>query len=175
MSDPRWRLFVALDLPEAVRDRLAAAGEAADPAVWRPVARQSLHVTLAFLGPRPPRDVELIAPIVAAERDAPELALAGVLLLPPRRGRVLTAALEDPTGALAAMQARVARGLQEAGVYTPESRPFRPHVTFARLRPRVPPQRSSPLRIEPLTFTAGPVTLYRSVLRPSGARYEALR
>ena len=94
------RLFVALDLPDDVRDALAALGAAADQAVWRPVAPEALHVTLAFLGSRPPEDVAAIAPIVAAEHAAPPLALGDVLLLPPRRARVLTVALDDPTGAL---------------------------------------------------------------------------
>ena len=53
--------------PTDVRDALAAVGAAADPAVWRPVAPEALHVTLAFLGSRPPEDVDAIAPIVAAE------------------------------------------------------------------------------------------------------------
>jgi 2'-5' RNA ligase len=168
------RLFVALDLPDDVRDLLAALGQAADHRVWRPVARDALHVTLAFLGSRPPGDVELIAPIVAAERDAPRLALAAVLLLPPRRARVLTVALDDATGALAALQARVSSALESAGVYTPEARPFRPHVTIARLRPRTRPPRDAPLHLDRREFSATAVTLYASRLHPGGARYDPL-
>ncbi|HEY6891529.1 MAG TPA: RNA 2',3'-cyclic phosphodiesterase, partial [Solirubrobacter sp.] len=168
------RLFVALDLPDAVRDALAAVGAAADPAVWRAVSRESLHVTLAFLGSRPPADVDTIAPIVAAEHAAPRLALGDILLLPPRHARVLTVTLADPTGALAALQERVASALVSAGVYTPESRPFRPHVTVARLRPRTRPPRTAELRLDPLEFSASAVVLYSSRLRPGGARYEPL-
>ena len=52
--------------------------------------------------------------------------MASILLLPPRRARVLTVALADATGALEAPAgARVRRGSQAAGVYTPERRPFR--------------------------------------------------
>ena len=57
------------------------------------------------------------------------LALGDVLLLPPRRARVLTVALDDRDRALAALQARGRAALAAAGVYTPEKRPFRPHVT----------------------------------------------
>jgi 2'-5' RNA ligase len=168
------RLFVALDLPDEVRDSLAALGAAADPDVWRPVAPEALHVTLAFLGSRPPGDVDRIAPIVAAEHAAPRLELGDVLLLPPRRARVLTVALDDPTGALRELQARISNALAAAGVYTPEARPFRPHVTVARLRPRVRPPRDAALHLDRLQFSASAVTLYVSRLRPSGARYEAL-
>jgi 2'-5' RNA ligase len=168
------RLFVALDLPDAVRDALAALGQAADPAVWRPVARDALHVTLACLGSRPPGDVDVIAPIVAAEHAAPPLALKDVLLLPPRRARVLTVALDDPDGALGELQGRIAGKLADAGVYTPETRPFRPHVTVARLRPRTRPPRTTELHVDAPAFSAQAVTLYVSRLHPSGARYEPL-
>jgi 2'-5' RNA ligase len=165
------RLFVALDLPEPVRDALAAAGRTADPDVWRPVVPESLHVTLAFLGARPEADVARITPVVAAETLAPPLALGAVLLLPPRRARVLTVEIEGPLGEL---QARVSAGLEAAGVYTPEKRPFRAHVTIARLRPRVRAPRDAALELEPIAFAGEAVTLYVSRLHPQGARYEAL-
>jgi 2'-5' RNA ligase len=168
------RLFVALDLPDDVRAALAAAGAAADPATWRAVAPQALHVTLAFLGSRPADDVAAIAPIVEAEHDAPRLALGAVALLPPRRARVLTVTLVDPSGSLAALQTRVADALTRAGVYTPEARPFRPHVTLARLRPRTRAPRTTELRLDPLEFSATAVTLYVSRLGSGGARYEAV-
>jgi 2'-5' RNA ligase len=167
------RLFVALDLPPAARDALAAVGAAADPAVWRAVTPQSLHVTLAFLGSRPPEEV---ATIVAAEGGgpAPELALGEILLLPPRRARVLAVALDDLEGTLGALQARVSDALAAAGVYTPEKRPFRAHVTVARLRPRTLPPRAAELTLDRQEFRGEAVTLYASRLHPSGARYEAI-
>lgn len=165
------RLFVALDLPDDVRDALAAAGRAADPDVWRPVRPEALHITLAFLGPRPPGDVDEIAPVVHAESAAPRLVLGDVLLLPPRRARVLTVEVHGP---LAELQARVSAGLEAAGVYTPEKRSFRAHVTIARLRPRVRPPREAPLDLAPIAFAGQAVTLYVSRLHPSGARYEPL-
>jgi 2'-5' RNA ligase len=170
------RLFVALDLPDDVRATLAGLGAAADQDVWRPVAAEALHLTLAFLGARPPGDVAAIEPVLAAEAGgpAPRLALAGALLLPPRRPRVLTVGLDDPEGTLAGLQARVSAGLAQAGVYTPETRPFRAHVTVARLRPRARAPGAPETTLEPAAFAAGPLTLYVSRLHPSGARYEPL-
>jgi 2'-5' RNA ligase len=170
-----WRLFVALALPDAVRAALAAYGEAADPSAWRPVAEASLHLTLAFLGPRPAADAQAIAPILQAEAHtrAPRLRLKGALLLPPRRARALTVALDDPDGTLAALQHRVAAALAEQGVYTPETRPFRAHITVARLRPRSESPRDAPPAPR-AAFTAAHLTLYRSLLHPKGARYEPL-
>ncbi|HWO46590.1 MAG TPA: 2'-5' RNA ligase family protein, partial [Solirubrobacterales bacterium] len=59
LKSPRVRLFVALDLPEEMRERIAAWGreELADPAL-RPVAPESLHITLAFLGHRPEEEID---------------------------------------------------------------------------------------------------------------------
>jgi 2'-5' RNA ligase len=154
------RLFIALDLPAELHAVLAALPLAPE---WRRVA--DFHVTLAFLGNRPETDVPLIAPVVEAERTAPPLALAGVSVY---GRRALAVDLDDPTGALAAMQARIASALD-----VDEGRPFRPHVTLARARPRTRPRRPD-LQLEPRTFHGRSVTLYASHLSPAGARYEVL-
>jgi RNA 2',3'-cyclic 3'-phosphodiesterase len=170
------RLFVALDLPDEVRAALAAVGAAADSDVWRALAADGLHVTLAFLGARPRADIEPIARVLAAEAGspAPRLALAGTLLLPPRRARVLAVSLADPDGTLAALQARVSAGLEAAGVYTPEKRPFRAHVTVARVRPRASDAGAREVALDPAPFTAPSLALYQSRIHPSGARYAKL-
>jgi RNA 2',3'-cyclic 3'-phosphodiesterase len=172
----RLRLFVALELPAAARAALVAFRDAAaEPAIWRPVAAEALHLTLAFLGRRPADDVAAIEPILrAAAGPAPRLALAGAVLLPPRRARVLCAALDDPDGTLAELQARVSDGLAAAGVYVPEKRPFRAHATVARLRPRERAPRTVSTTPEPLEFRGEALTLFVSRLHPHGARYEPL-
>jgi RNA 2',3'-cyclic 3'-phosphodiesterase len=190
------RLFVALELPEAATTALAAFRDAADPAIWRPVPDEAIHITLAFLGNRPDEDVRTVSAVLDAaaapspagsspaaapppagsppRRAAPRLALGSALLLPPRRPRVLCAAVADPTGALAALQAAVAAGLEAAGVFTPERRAFRAHATVARLRPDARAPRSIDAAPEPVAFAGGPLTLFQSRLHPHGARYEAL-
>ena len=175
MSDAErpLRLFVALDLPGPVRAALAAVGAAADRDDWRALAAESLHLTLAFLGSRPPSDVDAIARVLDAEAGgpAPRLSLTGALLLPPRRPRVLTVALADLDGTLAALQRRVSDGLEAAGVYTPEKRPFRAHITVARLRPNARSAAAPQLALGDAPFAARTLTLYRSQLHPKGARY----
>jgi RNA 2',3'-cyclic 3'-phosphodiesterase len=170
------RLFVALDLPPEARASLKAfRDEAADPAVWRPVPDEALHLTLAFLGHRPEEDVAPVRSVLeACVGAAPRLRLAGGLLLPPRRARVLCASVDDADGALAALQACVSDGLAAAGLYTPEKRPFRPHVTVARLRPRARAPREVGAAPAPLEFDGEALTLYLSRLHPAGARYERM-
>ena len=173
----RLRLFVALDLaPGAVAALAAFRDAAADPAVWRPLDAATFHVTLAFLGHRPEAEVEAVRAVLdgLAPREPAALALGDGLLLPPRRARVLTVALEDASGALGALQAEVSAGLEAAGVYTPEARPFRPHVTVARLRPGARAPRELDAAPERVAFRAGPVVLYRSHVGRGGATYEPL-
>jgi 2'-5' RNA ligase len=172
----RVRLFVALELPEIAAAALVAFRDAAtDPEIWRPLPRDSLHVTLAFMGPRDEAALPAAGEVLrAAAGPAPRLALAGSLLLPPRRARVLCAVVEDPDGTLAVLQAHVSDGLAAAGLYEPEARPFRAHVTVARLRPRARPPRAAPAEPEPVAFTGTALTLFASRLHPSGARYEPL-
>jgi 2'-5' RNA ligase len=170
------RLFVALELPQPARDALIAfRDEAADPDLWRPVAPDALHLTLAFLGRRPATDLVAIDDVLyASVGPAPRLALGTALLLPPRRARVLCASLEDLDGTLGALQSRVSDGLAVAGVYTPEKRPFRAHATVARLRPRARAPRAVEDAPEPLRFVGEALTLFVSRLHPSGARYEPI-
>jgi 2'-5' RNA ligase len=170
------RLFVALELPPAARSALVAFRDAAaDPVIWRPVADDALHLTLAFLGRRPAGDVAVIERVLReAAGPAPRLALAGAVLLPPRRARVLSAALDDPDRTLGELQARVSDGLAAAGVYVPEKRPFRAHATVARLRPRERAPRTVSAAPEPLEFRGEALTLFESRLHPHGARYEPL-
>ncbi len=167
------RLFVALDLPGAALRALEEFRDvAADPVVWRPLDASTFHVTLAFLGQREEADVaRCAAALSAVPVVAPPLALGRALLLT----RALTVGLADPTGALGRLQAAVGEALARAGVYEPEGRPFRPHVTIGRLRKGArPPRRSAAADPEPVAFTAGPVVLYRSLLGRGGATYEPL-
>jgi RNA 2',3'-cyclic 3'-phosphodiesterase len=173
------RLFVALEMPDAARAALSAFRDAAaDPAVWRPVADESLHLTLAFLGNRPDSDVATCEQVLSAavRGPAPSLRLTTALLLPPRGARVLCADVADDGGRLAGLQASVSAGLAGAAVYVPEKRPFHAHVTVARLQRGARPPRglSGVPDPEPLAFEGEYVTLFRSQLHRSGSRYEPL-
>jgi RNA 2',3'-cyclic 3'-phosphodiesterase len=172
------RLFVALELPGPVRARLAAFGHAAADADdgLRAVGDQALHATLAFLGHR---DVADLGPAAEAVRGvgtaAPTLALGDPLWLAPRRPHVLTVALDDVDGTLAALRATVVDRLAAALEWEAESRPFRPHVTVARVRREWRPRVADLPAAPQATFTAGAVVLFCSHLGGRGpARYEAL-
>jgi 2'-5' RNA ligase len=171
------RLFVALELPVAVRAQLAEFGRAAaerDDAL-RPVAEEAMHLTLAFLGHRPEEEVDAArAAVCAVQGVAPALALAEPLWLAPRRPHVLTVGLEDGDGTLAALWAEVVDQLSGALAWEPEGRPFRPHVTVARVRRGARPRTRDLPQPPQARFAGEAVVLYRSHLGGGPARYEAL-
>jgi len=183
-KSPRARLFVALDLPEEIREGLVAWGEEAlvDPAL-RPVAPESLHITLAFLGQRPEEEIEAIAAaVVESAAPAPWVELRDPEQRPPR-GRARLYALPAISPGAEALQVGLEQKLVEGGFYEPEKRPFWPHVTVARVRPEARGSRRPAVVSEP----PGPIpealaepritvrmALYRSVLQSSGAHYVSL-
>jgi 2'-5' RNA ligase len=181
---PHLRLFVALDLPERVCEEIAAWGgrELADPAL-RPVAAESLHVTLAFLGPRDEAEVDEIAAVVRESvAPAPRLVLADPAPR-PLRGRAKVFALPVRSGGAERLQAGLVGRLSAAGLFKPEQRRFWPHVTVARVRvegrgsrrprevARAPGSLPASLA-DP--FLGVRMTFYRSELQPRGARYVPL-
>lgn len=184
LKSPRARLFIALDLPDSVRTGLVAWEREAlnDPAL-RPVGAESLHITLAFLGYRPERDIETLSSMVRATTGAaPSIELGDPVPLPPK-GRPRLFALPAKSPGAVSLQAELQESLVEERVYKPEKRPFWPHVTVARVRrekrgsarpapvSRVPDALPKPLRE---AFDGVRVTLYRSELQPQGARYTPL-
>jgi RNA 2',3'-cyclic 3'-phosphodiesterase len=184
LKSPRVRLFVALDLPEELREGIVTwGGDAlADPAL-RPVAPESLHITLAFLGYRPEKEVERIAEVVReSAAPAPWVELRDPEPRPPR-GRARLYALPAISPGTEGLQAGLGQELSEAGFYEPEKRPFWPHVTVARVRPeargsRRPAVVSKPPGAIPKELSepclAVRLVLYRSELKPTGARYVPL-
>jgi 2'-5' RNA ligase len=178
VSDERARLFVALELPEPIRrelaDWLASAVRGLDG--LRLVHEQDLHVTMCFLGWQAVGEIDSIASACAVLLGEPaaRLQVGGAIWLPRRRPRVLAVELEDLDGALAAAHSMLSDALEAGGWYRPEARPFFAHVTVARVRGRArvrAVELDAPLG---LTLTGSRVTLFRSRLSPSGARYEAL-
>jgi len=184
LKSPRARLFVALDLPEEIRDGIVAWGrqELIDPAL-RVVAPESLHITLAFLGYMPEKEIGPLGEIVEDLRTAaPQIRLGDPIARPSlRRARVFALPVESPT--VLELQAELEEKLVAKRLYKPENRPFWPHVTVARVKPEGKGSKR-PRRIEEppgalpqdllQAAVCRRVTLYRSELKPSGAEYLPL-
>lgn len=184
LKSPRVRLFVALDLPEGVREGISAWGRRAlaDPAL-RPVGRESLHITLAFLGWTAEKEAPRLREIVEASRaPAPSIQL-GDPLPRPERGRPRLFALPAESPGMIALQRTLEKKLIAARLFEPGKRPFWPHVTVARVR-REERGSKRPARVTRLPsglpkgllqpFDAVRIVLYRSQIQPQGAHYTPL-
>ena len=173
----RARLFVALELPAEVRERLAAWARSGRHAGGgaRVLANESQHLTLCFLGSRPADEIDDIsAAVLACAAPAGALSIGAPLWLPPRHPRLLAVEIHDEDSELAPLQAACAAALRETIDWEPERRAFRPHVTVARLRADAAPRDRTLPPTPSIDFAAAALVLYRSWLHPDGAQYEPL-
>lgn len=177
------RCFVAIDLPDDVRASVASAQQrlrdAAPNADARWTTPASMHLTLKFLGEVVDVDAVRAALAQVASRHRPvALAAGGLGAFPgPARPRVLWAGITGGIRELGLLAVDVERAFQPLG-FAPEARPFRGHLTLARVRsPRGLAGVARVLASDASSFgtwTATDVVLYRSHLRSTGSVYEAL-
>jgi len=181
------RLFVALEIPTAVRGNLAALIEelrAADAAATKNKARwvrpENLHVTLKFIGNVDAGKLEAIRAVLGEVRTGGdvELRFRGVGFFPnEKRPRVLWAGIAASPN-LAPLAAEIDARLEKLGIAR-ETREYAPHLTLARFDP---PGISEKLRAaaqENATREFGAVRtgefhLFESKTRPTGAEYTRL-
>jgi 2'-5' RNA ligase len=169
------RLFVALDLPEAVKDALGDLQTGLHEARWHDI--DDFHLTLRFIGEvDPATEADLL--------DALELLDGPAVTVSPRgyghferRGKpaVLYVTVEA-TPDLIALQRRVESLVRGCGL-PPEPRRFTPHITLARLPRSIETERvgrwletAPPVGVPP--FTVAAVTLFQSRPRADGPRYQ---
>lgn len=161
------RLFVAVWPPPEILDILAGLDRpAVDGVRW--TTRDQWHVTLRFLGPMP--EVEPVAEVLAGMRPA---GLANAII-GPAVGRFGQRILHVPVGGVDAVAAGVVAATAGLG-RPPEDRPFRGHVTLARV------VKHGTVDLRPLAgasvageWEVGAVCLMESRMSPAGARYDVL-
>ena len=170
------RLFVALDLPDGLRNALSRLGDEVDDGARR-IPPDNLHLTLAVLGTVPVDD----GPVLR-ERLLPALAgppgrvrIGGVVARPaPHRARLVAVELDDLDGTVASLAAAVGGAVAGIGTLAAPPRRFWPHVTIARFS-RPTRLRRSPSADDEHVFALTRVALYDSHITPSRSpRYETL-
>ena len=181
------RLFVALEIPAAVRDNLAAQiNELRDlPAPLaegrlRWVRPENLHVTLKFIGEVEAAKLDGIrSALTAIGLNAPvDLDFRGLGFFPDEKyPRVLWVGLRA-SGNLPVLASDIDRALEGQGIARDE-RAFTPHLTLARFEPRgfdeklrIAIQQNSGREFG--AFEAREFHLIESKLKPSGAEYTSL-
>ena len=149
------------------------------------VRPEGIHLTLKFLGNVRRDESERLMSVVgelAAGHGPFTLGLSGLGMFPNgRRPRVLWAGLTGDLGALASLQQTVEDAAARIG-WSPEARPFSPHLTLGRVRRdvseaalgRISAAVSVAATPDVLPWSVDSVQLMRSVLHPSGAEYTVL-
>jgi len=133
------RTFLALDLDEAIADRLLKVqdGFAGLDACINWVARENLHLTLSFLGDVPDNllpEVCKIAAAVAAEIEPFEFEIRRIAVVPPvSQPRMIWADVIESTGRLGALYENIRANMLTLGLRQ-DDRKFLPHITLARIK-----------------------------------------
>ena len=168
------RLFIALEMPEPLRERLAGMIGGITGARW--VDPANFHLTLRFIGEVDGDTAQDIADGLSSLRVASfDLALEGVDRF-ESRGRVRAVWVGvKPNPALVALQRKIETLLVAVGI-VPEGRKFKPHVTLARFS-NIPVTGVGPYLAAHGSFRAEPVPvqsviLFESVLGRVGPTYH---
>lgn len=187
MSTATYRLFIAVELPDTLRNELVGLQQRLkrDPLPVRWVQPEAMHLTLWFLGDVP---VGQVAPLKMAMlssfagQRAVHVHLGAPGAFPNlQRPQVIWVGLAEGEAHLRVWYDALAHRLPSLGFY-PEPRPFRPHLTLGRVRREASAEQQQRLgaAIRALTLSSGQgwdlrrVVLFRSDLRPEGPRYTAL-
>ena len=188
LGDEKWRVFCAVALPGDLHERLTThinrIRDIAPDARARWSRADNIHLTLKFLGDISLPRVEKLSE--AASRSVEDFAPFKIVLeqtgvFPPHGSpRVLWIGVNDLEGKLGQVHARLEVECAKAG-FPRESRPFHPHLTFARLRQ---PQRAGTLasahkamEFEPAEVAVSELLVIRSErseLSSEGSKYTVV-
>jgi RNA 2',3'-cyclic 3'-phosphodiesterase len=165
------RLFVAIDIPEQIKEALTRFAAELPVARWVPA--DQLHLTLRFIGEVGPQTFVAIKGALARLRfQGFPLSLLGAGHFPPgKHPRVLWVGVE-PSDPLMLLHQALELALMEVDL-APDERHFSPHLTLARLKETAPAAVSSfEIRHGGLAFPpfeVREIVLYSSVLTNQGA------
>jgi len=182
------RSFIAIELPDEVKSGIAQLQAQLKtgkqpPVKW--VNPYSIHLTLKFLGSIAVDKISEItgAMEVAVKRMSPfHLEVKGLGVFPNlRRVQVVWVGVSGEVDQLSRLQQGIESNLVPLG-FTPESRPFTPHLTLARLREQASPderqsfgQLIASTRFEAVyDFSVDSINLIRSQLTREGAIYSRI-
>jgi len=175
------RVFIAIDLPNEVRDTLREVQHELRPLTnsVRWVAPESIHITLKFVGEIPEKRIaEIDTALTGLTWKRFNVTVRGVGFFPGTRSpRVFWAGLAAPT--MKELAEEIDIRMERLG-FDKEKRAFRPHITLARARDT---RIDSSLVLGAAdyeehdfgSFTVGSVFLFKSTLKPTGAVYEKLK
>jgi 2'-5' RNA ligase len=162
----RHRAFFALWPDDATRAAISrATREAVGASGGRPIAKERLHITVAFLSELTDAGLDVARAVPPIEVGPFELTLDAVGVRP--ESKILWLAPTAPPAALMELEARLRHALVERG-FRAEDRVYRPHVTLAR---RARPVEAA---VEPVVFPVRDLALVESFPDARNVHYEVL-
>jgi 2'-5' RNA ligase len=180
-----WRVFCAVELPEAVRAQLQKHITRLREAVpdvsasWTRV--ENIHLTLKFFGnvaiDQIPRISEAASRAVK-DFDSFQIGIGGAGVFPkPSRAQVLWIGVNDSSGKLLELQRQLENQCAKAG-FPKEDRAFKPHLTIARIRKPEGARRLADAHLEmdfePQAVSLKELIVFRSELSSKGSKYTAI-
>lgn len=167
------RLFISIDLPDTVKDRLVSISCGLPGARWIDPAQ--FHLTLRFIGEVDGSAfLDIREALTAVSMESFALRLSGIGFFPPRKKPTVIWVGLEASEQLMQLHRRVNSVLREVGLEA-EGRKFAPHITLARLK-NTPTNRvvgflehhgqyySEPFKVDRFI-------LYSSILSSKGARH----
>ncbi|MCX7727637.1 MAG: RNA 2',3'-cyclic phosphodiesterase [Chitinispirillaceae bacterium] len=167
------RLFLAIDLPERIREDISDTYQVIHNARW--MSEEQLHITLKFLGELTASQEETLIKAMSTISFSPfSLRLKGVGYFPPRQEpKILWVGIEEEA-ALFKLYSLIETACVRAG-FERDKRKFSPHITVARLNGSSPERVASYLVTNSLfsteSFEVTEFHLYSSHLSKDGAKY----
>ncbi|MDI6718362.1 MAG: RNA 2',3'-cyclic phosphodiesterase [Methanomicrobiales archaeon] len=170
------RTFVAVEISEEIRSRVQEAQRLLlqSQARLTLVRPEAVHITLKFLGEIEHGEIEPVVQALSSIRFRSfQISVDGVAGNPPSKPRVVWGIVRDG-GECAALARQVEAVLEPLGIEK-EGRPYRPHVTLARIRQFDPTLLRQVKMLSTMALgcaTISALKLKKSTLTPDGPIYE---
>ncbi|MHA1713630.1 MAG: RNA 2',3'-cyclic phosphodiesterase [Candidatus Ranarchaeia archaeon] len=189
MAAEKLRVFISIDLPEILQQRVVSVQEqlTATGIKTKLVEPKNIHFTLKFIGDTPESKIASIRSALGKiDFSAYDLPVKGVGCFPSsRRPRIVWLGVGDETSVLKTqlLVNDINSILATLGI-PKDPRPFRPHVTIARVRRPIRPANPEHARFQKflkknIAFDCGVMRvtefcLKKSTLTPQGPIYSTL-
>jgi len=183
MPEKLIRTFIAIDTPETVSEvaLLLKSSVIANQKAVKWVRKENIHITLRFIGPTAPGEVDKINRLlreISGQNSDLSLTVSGTGCFPKKeRPRILWLGVNGDVAELKLLVEMIRSEMDQLG-YPQEEHNYSSHITIGRIRY---PQKVTPditdfltAQYEPVLWNVPKIILYQSELLPSGALYSIL-
>ena len=183
MPEKLIRTFIAIDTPETVT-KVALSLQSSvkvNPKAVRWVRKENIHITLRYIGPTAPGEVDKINRLlreISGQNSDLSLTVSGTGCFPKKeRPRILWLGVNGDVAELKLLVEMITSEMDQLG-YPQEEHNYSSHITIGRIRY---PQKVTPditdfltAQYEPVLWNVPKIILYQSELLQSGALYSIL-